>query len=585
MEHDGTPQREFNIFISYHHEDNHYKALTSIAKEAVKACNDDMGNVHFNCFLDENINPGTSWRTRINEALSRTDVLLPFITEDYCRSEECRYEFNLFFSKKHGNEFCLPVFWHAESVIAESLDSDVQDAKDVWQKVQSINGISDIANAVKQLPRYAWDDELSRNLRQFIVSSITGQLHRMAKILNKMSSAEAKDMRLSAQEIAQAEQLSEESASASGQSVSEPATVPSTTPARTATRNSDNAVTSQEPNEPSESDELTDSDAEVEQPLSPIFHMRTKNTGVDAKAQLIDGVFTLLQGSVIPAQANISDNNKAKYSAKTVKKLFEKYWEDGTLVPTDPAPNGSKMAMLVADIQFTSPSGASAFAQGHATAGNTVWQTDDGVAYKDWVNQAAAEAGETLSDENDEDDEDQKQSSNHSGKTPRAGSRKAKSKTDVSIKDTTTYDTIAQVCNTVFGTNYVSSPYKSHFQPGTLHNRVVTGYEPYRVMAWFPRITAEDGKPVIAPKDWSYELSHEGGDTYIYRTNKNGTTERSNKDEGTRNVVFGGFLDPENRKVYYRFLGVFRDDGVAVHNGKASYRSKLVADSFPIIKD
>lgn len=145
MEHDGTPQREFNIFISYHHEDNHYKALTSIAKEAVKACNDDMGDVHFNCFLDENINPGTSWRTRINEALSRTDVLLPFITEDYCRSEECRYEFNLFFSKKHGNEFCLPVFWHAESVIAESLASDVQDAKDVCQKAQSINGISGIA--------------------------------------------------------------------------------------------------------------------------------------------------------------------------------------------------------------------------------------------------------------------------------------------------------------------------------------------------------------------------------------------------------------------------------------------------------
>lgn len=563
-----SDKRSFKVFISYHREDDLFKSLTDIAKSAVEQCNKDVPEIHLEWFIDDQgIIPGDDWKAVIDKNLKDTDILLPFITEGYCLSEECRYEFNTFPNVRHT---CLPVFWHSVQQISNVLTDgqNDQEAQQVFQEACRRNGISTIASDVRQMVRDGLGSSVFDLRKQIIILNIAKQLKALAGHINELSSADsskpAEDTPiLSTPDIPQ---------------VSDISSAPTTPTATAATGTTDEIDETNEPDGTNQS--------------SPIFHLRTKRLGTNAQAQLIDGVFTVLQGSITVAQLNVKKGSDLESSsrARATQTLFDRYYGNGALVER----KDGRTAALTRDIQFTSPSAAAGFVLGRAsvsgTTGHYAWRTNDGgksITYSEWADAAATAAGEIPSDDiNDANTEHAKQSTKHSGKTAaRANAEKEIEKTEVRVDDDTMYSTIAKACNTVFGTNYVASPYKGYFHPATLHDRTVEGYESDRIMAWFPKLTMQDGNVIMTSKDRDNELVHEDDGTYIYQTDKEGTVTGTNSDDGIRSVTFGRFVDPETGKFYYRFIGVFRKDGITVHNGKASYRSKLVADSFPIIKD
>ncbi|MGW2092893.1 GIY-YIG nuclease family protein [Promicromonospora sukumoe] len=114
---------------------------------------------------------------------------------------------------------------------------------------------------------------------------------------------------------------------------------------------------------------------------SPVFHLRLAKLGIDARAQVIDGEFTVLAGSLISAQmrpsAGKSDGNTRNFVGRSV--VHSKVMSDASALPS------GILARLQRDIVFTSPSAASAVVQGKATAnGRRDWTTGAGVKYAQW---------------------------------------------------------------------------------------------------------------------------------------------------------------------------------------------------------
>lgn len=113
---------------------------------------------------------------------------------------------------------------------------------------------------------------------------------------------------------------------------------------------------------------------------SPVFRMTTRD-GCDARAQLIDGEFTMLEGSVINGMmkdtANMSDSTRQQFNAR--KPLHAKV-VDASLPGPQP-----HLVTLEKDFVFTSPSAAAAVVYGRASAnGRTTWQTDSRETFGDW---------------------------------------------------------------------------------------------------------------------------------------------------------------------------------------------------------
>ena len=113
---------------------------------------------------------------------------------------------------------------------------------------------------------------------------------------------------------------------------------------------------------------------------SPVFRMMTRN-GCDARAQLIDGEFTMLEGSVINGtmkdSANMSDSTRQQFNAR--KPLHAKVV---AVSRTGPRPH---LVTLEKDFVFTSPSAAAAVVYGRASAnGRTAWLTDARETFGDW---------------------------------------------------------------------------------------------------------------------------------------------------------------------------------------------------------
>ena len=113
---------------------------------------------------------------------------------------------------------------------------------------------------------------------------------------------------------------------------------------------------------------------------SPVFRMTTRN-GCDARAQLIDGEFTMLEGSVINGMmkdtANMSDSTRQQFNAR--KPLHAKVV---AVSRTGPRPH---LVTLGKDFVFTSPSAAAAVVYGRASAnGRTAWLTDARETFGDW---------------------------------------------------------------------------------------------------------------------------------------------------------------------------------------------------------
>lgn len=113
---------------------------------------------------------------------------------------------------------------------------------------------------------------------------------------------------------------------------------------------------------------------------SPLFFMTTKE-GADAQAQIIDGEFTLLTGSVIPESMKESQN-----MAESTQKQFNvrKAQHAKVLEVSEPGPIPG-MVTLLKDVAFTSPSAAGAIVYGRASAnGRVTWRTEQKQTLGQW---------------------------------------------------------------------------------------------------------------------------------------------------------------------------------------------------------
>ena len=121
--------------------------------------------------------------------------------------------------------------------------------------------------------------------------------------------------------------------------------------------------------------------AQGSRPL-PLFHLRHKKFGVDAQAQVIDGEFTVLAGSVVraamPDRTNYSESSALQYGSR--QEQHRKLLADGSLVV-----GGDGLGRLSRDVVFSSPSAAGAVVQGSVSInGRTAWATETGLSYRDW---------------------------------------------------------------------------------------------------------------------------------------------------------------------------------------------------------
>lgn len=113
---------------------------------------------------------------------------------------------------------------------------------------------------------------------------------------------------------------------------------------------------------------------------SPVFHMRTRS-GCDARAQIIDGEFTLLEGSVIPAEMK----NTSTMAEATRKQFILRQAQHTKVLESTTAGPKPGLVTLSKDIVFSSPSAAGALIYGRASAnGRITWKTESGQTYGDW---------------------------------------------------------------------------------------------------------------------------------------------------------------------------------------------------------
>lgn len=122
------------------------------------------------------------------------------------------------------------------------------------------------------------------------------------------------------------------------------------------------------------------SDEVAESSDSPVFYMRTME-GSDAQAQIIDGEFTLLQGSIIP---NAMKDNPQMAESTRKQFIIREAQHAKVLEISEPGP-APGLVTLSKDFVFTSPSAAGAIVYGRATAnGRITWKSESGQTFGDW---------------------------------------------------------------------------------------------------------------------------------------------------------------------------------------------------------
>lgn len=113
---------------------------------------------------------------------------------------------------------------------------------------------------------------------------------------------------------------------------------------------------------------------------SPRFHLRTSK-GVDAQAQVIDGEFTVLEGSIVSAAMRRS----SKQSESTARQFANRSIQHAEMLKnTVPLAEGG-LARLTKDIVYSSPSAAASVVVGRATSnGRIEWVSGNGQSYGTW---------------------------------------------------------------------------------------------------------------------------------------------------------------------------------------------------------
>jgi hypothetical protein len=106
---------------------------------------------------------------------------------------------------------------------------------------------------------------------------------------------------------------------------------------------------------------------------SPEFELKLRKEGITATARVIDGVFTVHEGSLARHSWVGTDS--------TYKQLRESLERDGTLAPT----RSARLMRFTRNHAFASPSAASAVVVGRSSNGRDAWRTrDGGLTYGDW---------------------------------------------------------------------------------------------------------------------------------------------------------------------------------------------------------
>lgn len=114
---------------------------------------------------------------------------------------------------------------------------------------------------------------------------------------------------------------------------------------------------------------------------SPVFSLVEKRRGVDARAQLIDGEFTVLAGSsIVGAWSALGKADSTRRSYANYRALHEQLVAEEAIVVE--AGHGR----VARDIRFGSPSTAGAVALGRSCNGRREWVDGSGVSYGEWEN-------------------------------------------------------------------------------------------------------------------------------------------------------------------------------------------------------
>jgi len=112
---------------------------------------------------------------------------------------------------------------------------------------------------------------------------------------------------------------------------------------------------------------------------SPIFYLRNAKAGVNARAQQIDGEFTMLKGSVVIGSwhgVGKAESTMKAYAAYRTQ--HEALLAEGAFVVD------SGGARLARDVVFSSPSTAGAVALGRSCNGRVEWVSADGSTFGIW---------------------------------------------------------------------------------------------------------------------------------------------------------------------------------------------------------
>lgn len=123
---------------------------------------------------------------------------------------------------------------------------------------------------------------------------------------------------------------------------------------------------------------------------SPVFRLAVPKVGIAARAQEIDGEFTVLEGSTVASQirtsANYASSTTSAYAA--YEATHRKLREDGSI------DIGQTPAVLTRDVVFTSPSTAGAIVTGRSCNGRDAWKTDSGTTYGGWQQRGIGQMGD-----------------------------------------------------------------------------------------------------------------------------------------------------------------------------------------------
>lgn len=111
---------------------------------------------------------------------------------------------------------------------------------------------------------------------------------------------------------------------------------------------------------------------------SPTFRLQNVKSGVDALAQVSDGEFTMLEGSVVVGQWSATGKAEStRRSYASYRAMHEKLVADGSIAVE------GRLGRLTRDIPFTSPSTAGAVALGRSCNGRISWLWEGG-SYGQW---------------------------------------------------------------------------------------------------------------------------------------------------------------------------------------------------------